>query len=273
MSTDDPTIAERPPLTDEQRAEMRAKAAENVRRAMSIFEADEQAQLAAFMTQIRALAAKQTGMTVEELEAAAAVEALQPPEPLPVPAADPAKLARRRMVSAGVPELYIQAVADRQPIACPALDATRTLLAARGGFLVLSGGIGTRKTGSAAWLLSQCERGEYLEAHELLSIAFEDKARYLRIVHAPVIVLDEIKGVEDQLDAKGHWRRIFDPLFNHWYASCARVVITCNLTPEQFAAVIGERAFDRLQEKGVNGGWFDVPGESVRAQLGSSRAR
>lgn len=272
MSDDDPTvpnIVQRPAWTDEQRADMRTKAAENVRSALSRYEADEKAQLAAFMAKVRAMAAKATGMSVEQLEAAAAALPLH--EPLPAPAPSPERLARRRMEAAGVPELYVKAVADREPIACPALDATQALLAAGGGFLVLSGGIGTRKTGSAAWLLSQLDGGEYVEAHELLSIAFEDKARYLRLVHARVIVLDEVKAESQQLDEKGHWLRVFDALFGSWYARCATVVITCNLTKPQFAAVVGERAIDRIRERGVDGGWFSVPGESVRGELGHAR--
>jgi hypothetical protein len=263
---DDVTIPQRIAWTDEQRAEMRVKAAANVREAMSLFERDEQAQLAAFMAKVRELAAKQTGMTLDELDAAAA--AVEPPEFVQPAPPTPAQRARRRMESAGVPELYIQAVADRDPVDCPALDASKSVLAARGGLLVLSGGLGTRKTGSASWTLSQVDRGEYVEAHELLSIAFEDRARYLRLVHAPLVVLDEVKAPGEQLDEKGHWRRVFDNLFGSWYHNCATVVVTCNLTLAQFAAVVGERAMDRIRERGVNGGWFEVPGRSVRAEMG-----
>lgn len=214
-----------------------------------------------------AAASKATGLSVDELKAASAAEAAANqnayPEEVPRPTIDAYRLARRRMKSASVPERFIRAVGDKTPIDCHALTRVKQLAAAESGIVILSGGIGTRKTGSACWLLSQVDGGEYLDGHELLAIAFDDRARYLRIAHAPVVVLDEIKL--ELLDDKGHWRRVFNDLLNTWYARCARVVMTCNLAMQQFKQLADDRSVSRLRECGD---LFFVEGADVRGHEG-----
>jgi hypothetical protein len=247
----------------EARAKLQRIAANNARlvRALHSARAGEAAAPEPFdPTALLEIAARSTNKTVDELRELAAQEPA--PEPYVHPSVNPRTVVRRRMVAAGVPELFIRSVGDVEPIACPVLARVQQLAAAPDGqIVVLAGGLGTRKTGSACWLLGQFDGGEYVEAHELIAIKFEDRARYLRLRHAPVVVLDEIKNKPEQHDDKGHWLSIFDSLFNGWYASCARVIITCNLTAPQFKATVGDRAVDRIYERGD---FFKVEGTSVR---------
>jgi hypothetical protein len=199
-----------------------------------------------------------TGLSREELMRLAEEEARKPREPL-VPPMTAAERARRCMLSSGVPGLYVQCVADAEPIAYDALKAVQAFAADDSlGVLVVSGGVGTYKTGSACWLLGQHE-GEYVEAPDLLAIAIEDKPRYLRLRRARFAVLDDL-GTEIQ-DAGGWWLKTFNTLFNGWYSGLSKVVITCNLTPEQFKGAYGERIVDRIRERGR---WVDIGGESGR---------
>jgi DNA replication protein DnaC len=103
------------------------------------------------------------------------------------------------------------------------------------------------------------ERGEYVEAADLIAVAIEDKARYLKLRKASLVVLDEL-GTETA-DDKGYWQRTFNTLWNGWYAGCAKVIVTCNLSVEQFSTLYSERARDRLKERGR---FLYIGGESLR---------
>ncbi len=212
-----------------------------------------------------AAAERATGLSRQEL--AALAEALPPPETFVDRRPTARQLARRWMVNAGAPELHIQNVWDQDAIHCDALFAVRELMAdPKLSLLVLSGGVGTRKSGSACWALSQREGGIYVQADELLPIAFEDKPRYLLLKRAPVVIVDDL-GTEGP-DDKGYWHRTFNTLVNAWYAGCRKVVFTCNMTKQQFKLPpdkggYGERVVDRIRECGR---WISLGGESVRGQ-------
>jgi hypothetical protein len=209
------------------------------------------------------LAVRATGLSRENLQAA--ITAAGPPPEYTHPGVDVRARARRRGVVAGVPELHLRNLVDRDPMPGQAWVAVREFLADdRLGFLVLSGGKGTHKTGSACWMLTQVEGGNFVEAPDLLAVAIEDKARYLRLRVSRYVVLDDL-GTEIR-DGKGLFQGVLNTLWNGWYAGCAKVITTCNLTAEEFRRPpekggYGERIYDRLRERGR---WICIGGESRR---------
>lgn len=255
-----------PPAEDP--AELKAKleriANTNARLARLYFEAQREADgqrapASVDLTPIYESAMRATGMSLDELKAAAANDN-DHAEPFARPVIDVRRVARQRMKRAGVLEGHIQTVGDRDPIGCDALTAVRELLARpSGGIVVLAGGLGTRKTGSACWLLGQVEDGMYTKASHLLSIAMKDHETHLRLSRARAVVLDDL-GIE-VLDREGYWLATFTSLFDDWCYSQCWAVLTCNLTVDQFRQRYGERVVDRIRERGD---FVLIGGESVR---------
>lgn len=247
-------------MSDEQEesadsAELRKRAAENTRAVRAAADVADKTETNAVLETIQRMAERATGLTRDELLASA--DAYTEPGPV-VRVIDPRKEQRRLMTRANAPERHIQNVADSGPVECDALDAVREFMASDRYILALSGGIGTRKTGSACWALGQREGGVFVKAKHLSHIAIEDKAMYLRLSRSKLVVLDEL-GLE-RADEKGYWLSTFVDLFDDWYANCAKVIITGNITREQFKAY-DERVYDRLREVGT---WQKVAGESMR---------
>ena len=205
----------------------------------------------------RSKLAKERGMTLEQW--IAAEDAVQHPRDiLPIQPTERA-IARRRMLGAGVPELFVAAVADRAPLDCQAYQDVRKFLDSGDGFRVLAGGRGTRKTGSACWALGQLDKGVFIEAKHITATVLEDKARWTKIMDAPLIVLDDL-GWENR-DGKSIFANAFSDLLNTVYSRRRRMIITCNITQAQFKTTYGEREYDRLREVGQ---WSVIKGESVR---------
>jgi DNA replication protein DnaC len=205
-----------------------------------------------------------TGMTKAELLAEA--EKLPPP---PVFHEVPVNRVRRRMEAAGVPEIHIRHLADEPPRPCRALERVQHLCSdPNENILVLSGGTGTMKTGSACQLLGTVDRGVFVVADELLAIAFEDKARLLELKRARAVVLDDLG--REIIDDKGYWMRTFTSLMDAWYGSCAKVIITTNVEREPFLQQYDERALDRIRESGARQ-FVTLGGDSVRSQLAAAR--
>jgi hypothetical protein len=262
------------------RAKLQAVAAANARRVRAQDEENERASLAETLGRINAMAEqaieqdmRETGRTREQIIAAAEEQQTQPRHS--VVRAFAAE--RRRMVTAGVPELHVQHVGDRDPDDCEALRFVREHAMRRSGFLVLGGGKGVQKTGSACWMLGQVEGGVYVDATDLLDIAFHDRPMMLRLLRAKHVVLDDL-GTEDTGGAgadSAMFRREFNKLWGRWYANAATVIVTCNLTRVQFdgkrpdgtfdaSQGYGERIRERMEERGR---FFLVGGASVRPSM------
>ncbi len=206
---------------------------------------------------IRELACKQTGLTMAQLlEAEANVS--HPREFITSVPSERA-LARRRMMKAGVPELFIASVADKAPLECEPIKYIREFLDSRDGFRVLSGGKGTRKTGSACWALGQLDGGAFVHSRDLTRLSIEQRDKWDAINQAPLVVLDDL-GTERR-DDKGAFNAAVSELIDRAYSSRRRLVLTCNLTKDTFKAVYGEREFDRMREVGK---WSVIGGVSVR---------
>lgn len=197
-------------------------------------------------------AIRATGMTREQILAGA-------PQPLalPAPTAD-----RDTVVARGVPELHIRHVYDNAPAPCDALDAVRDFISGPQTLLVLSGGVGTRKSGSACWALSQ-RAGRYVTADDLSRLAAakdeEGVVAYRKAKKAQLLVVDDLGG--EYLDEKGWFARVFNSLIDHRYSACLKTIITTNLDPAKFKANYGERVADRIRESGR---FLEVGGQSVR---------
>lgn len=250
---------------DELRVAIERRAAQNARLARAILVGTGPQPERLDLSELFSAAEKATGLTREQLLAAAGE--LVDPEPRSERLPDAHTVARRRMETAAPKvngesciERHIRAVADRDPVRCDALEAVAAFLVAPESVLVLSGGVGTQKTGSACWALSQAP-GQFVDAGDLLAIGIEDKARYLKLRQAKLVVVDDL-GYE--IDDTGKWKRAFTSLLNGWYASCAKVIMTCNLRKDEFKTAYGERVVDRLRECGR---WVTVGGESVRPSL------
>jgi hypothetical protein len=197
-------------------------------------------------------AARATGLTVEELIAQAEALAKEVPTEIVI------KPNRRRwMEDAGAPPLHIQNVYDREPIACEALVAVQSFLAdPTTGFLLLVGGKGTLKTGSACWALSRRSPGFFTKSKKLLDLAFGDKPAFKRLSTAKVVVFDELGW--EKPDGDGHWITTFVDLFDDWYGNLTKVIFTANLGDEDrgltaledFKQRYGVRVYDRMRERG-----------------------
>jgi hypothetical protein len=253
----------------EARVAAQARAAENARRVVAESDEADAARAAAeqgdggYFENMMRLAEKATGLTREQLREEFAK--LPPPPPLRVdPLTDPRWLARHRMELALAPELHIRAVADRDPIACFAIDAVRGFLDNPDlTILVLAGGVGTMRSGSACWMLSILD-GAFVAAGDLLDIAIRKPERFEAIRSAKAAVFDDL-GTEN-IDKNGYFKGAFARCLDGWYASSAKLIITTNITKDQFKQYMGPRVWDRCNERGQ---WADVPGKSVRTKMGT----
>ena len=245
------------------RAKLQAAAAANARRVRALDEEKERNDLSDMMERMTSLAERATGLTREQLAAAALALNAAPAEVRPYTA--PVNPRRRRMVTAGVPELHVKHIGDMEPEECDALRLVREhFQRPSGGFLVLGGGKGTRRTGSASWMLGQVDGGVFVDARDLIDIAVHDRPMFLRLRRAKYVVLDDL-GAEDI--GAGNDQAVFqqklDGLWNGWYGAEAYVIATGNITRAQFDAY-GERIKDRMDERGR---FFSIGGTSVRAGM------
>jgi hypothetical protein len=169
------------------------------------------------------------------------------------------------MKIAKVPERYTQCVVDRKPIECASLGYVKDFLSSKNNFLMLAGGKGVYKSGSAAWALGQVDGGAFVHAYDLVQVSIEDKVQWNRILRAPIVVLDDL-GREKRDGSLGAFIDAFQKIFNGAYSSCRRLIMTGNVSRAEFNREpndggYGTREYDRLKEAGE---WYGVAGESAR---------
>jgi len=162
---------------------------------------------------------------------------------------------RRQLVAWGVP------AKDVERITVAGLNRTRPLERIERhteGILVLAGSVGCGKTTAAAWWLSQQEPAhKYVKTTSPVFIPtfrFERLSRYsdadmARVERARRLVVDDI-GTEF-LDTKGNFVALLRGLVDARYADGLPMVITTNLSADDFASRYGERTIDRLREVGA----------------------
>jgi hypothetical protein len=239
---------------------LKVKAAENARRVLAKSRAVDERTTAELAREFQEMAAKATGMTVEELLAAKV-----PNEPASVA---PPKPTRESVLNRGVPELHLRNIYDRDPIECDSLARVQEFLGSDMTLLVLSGGVGTRKSGSACYGLVM-RAGRYVTADDLSGLAAsrdeDGVVSYRQIKKAGLLVIDDLGG--EYVDDKGWFVRALNAVIDARYSACLKTILTTNLTAEQFKATYGERIADRIRESGR---WRDIGGQSVR-RVDSSR--
>lgn len=211
--------------------------------------------LADFMRGIVEMACKATGMTEEQLRARGAELQYEPP-PRPV------RCDRETAAARGIPEIHLAAVYDHEPVECDALTAVRMFVGSGHVILVLSGGVGLRKTGSACWLLTR-KAGRFVKADELMRLAGsrdpEDVTLWRQTRGTQVLVIDDLGG--EYVDDKGWAVKVVNALVDYRYEHRLKTVITTNLEAPKFRATYGERVADRIRESGR---WLTLGGQSVR---------
>lgn len=132
------------------------------------------------------------------------------------------------------------------------LAKVREFAAARRGFLVLLGGLGTGKSHLATAVLRTFERAWFVKQSDLLRRLRQtyrdrdaddpvDRAQY-----AGCLVLDEIG-----LSAGGRDEpTLLHDVLDHRHGNQKPTILTGNLKYEELLAILGERLADRLQESG-----------------------
>lgn len=125
---------------------------------------------------------------------------------------------------------------------------------------VLSGPRGTGKTAGAAWwALGRKERIRFGRAATFARTSRYDAEQASLWYDQPGLCLDDL-GAEF-LDSKGSFIVDFDELIDTYYADKRPLVITTNLTQDEFKSRYGGRVEDRIRECAR---WFVVGGESMR---------
>jgi hypothetical protein len=214
--------------------------------------------LDAFLADIKAAACRATGKTEEQLlEMEKKLEA-----DIPRRIEMPERLPRESVASRGVLEMHLCAIYDQQPVECDALARSRSLLTSDRTLLVLSGGTGTRKSGSASWALTR-KAGRFITADEIGRIAGSregDNQRIWQLTRGtPLLVIDDLGG--EYVDDKGWFVKVFNSLVDYRYGSKLKTIITSNLDAKTFKNDYGERVTDRIREAGA---WTNLGGASAR---------
>lgn len=242
-------------MTDEEREQAQAAIEQRKRQIANDEAARDALSTKSLLEQVAEAAEQATGMTREQL-LAMQVEHLGD-------AVTQLRAPREAVLARGVPELHVRHVYDKAPMPCDALEYVEGFLLSATTLLVLSGGVGTRKTGSACWALTQ-KPGRYVTADDLGRLAAardeEGQVEYRRTKKAQLLVIDDLGG--EFLDDKGWFFRVFNGLIDLRYSQCLKTIITTNLDPKQFSANYGQRVADRIREQGD---FVEVGGESVRA--------
>jgi hypothetical protein len=140
-----------------------------------------------------------------------------------------------------------------------ALDAVREWDRSGDTFLTLCGLCGVGKTAAAcAWLWHHRSVGGLLaSAAQLRRRNWFDAAAIEPVFSAAHLILDDAGAEFGGSD----WQAKMDELITRRDADGAQTIITSNLTPEQFHAALGDRAWDRLTG---NGRIVECPGKSLR---------
>jgi len=219
-----------------------------------------------FFEGIMALAIKRTGLTRDEIiRRWGEDEKPQQVGPQEVPRSQ--QLARAR--KANMPDKYRESVIEKSPHDCQAFSAVRKFMGSPFKLLMLSGGRGTWKSGSACWAIGQIDGARYVDAVELVDVKLRDARRYDELMSAPLVVLDDLGREDKKLAIRSMFLDAWQRFVINAYTRGRRLIVTANLTWESFAVDeqkggYGILAADRWEESGM---WVDVEGESARAKM------
>lgn len=161
----------------------------------------------------------------------------------------------RQLVAWGVPHRDVRLIATTSLWRTAALSAVKRPF----GILVLSGSTGCGKTTAAAWWLADegPVAGEryrqplapmFLSVARFGSLSRFDETRMRQAWLARKLVLDDL-GAE-YADERGAFVQLVDAIVNERYANELPLVITTNLSREEFRERYGERVADRIRHDG-----------------------
>lgn len=153
---------------------------------------------------------------------------------------------RQRMIRAGVPARYHDAILDRTWQGNEATRAVAMLVAKRAGLLILGGGVGCGKT-FAAGLAHHHLAGCFVSAHDLARPMpdGENTAKVLsRWKQAPLLTVDD---VGDEHSPGGFAAALLRELVREREHHAKPTILTTNLSPARLEERYGERLSSRVQ--------------------------
>lgn len=131
------------------------------------------------------------------------------------------------------------------------------------GICVLSGPPGVGKTVAVTWWAwKHTKKCRFLRSTSFASSSRYDREQREEWFHSGALILDDLGS--EYADAKGNFLVDLDELVDVFYGDKRTLLITTNLTAEDFKTRYGERVTDRLRECGT---WLSVKGTSLRRKL------
>lgn len=167
---------------------------------------------------------------------------------------------RRELEESGMETLILEAIFDSSPGETDAMRKLREAFASspRPAIVVLQGGVGCGKSCAAAvWLLENGAR--WITAKRLARLGPYSK-EFESYTRGPVVIDD--LGAE-YADQKGFFVTMVDEIVDGHHNSRTPLVLTTNLTAEDFKARYKERVADRIRETGR---FVRVDGKSMRTR-------
>lgn len=167
------------------------------------------------------------------------------------------------MASQGAPRRALEvALAPDCDLTTEAVAAVRDWQG--GDVIALIGGVGRGKTVAAVWWMARYGGPSpmFVRAAELEATGrYGKEARELRKrwQSASALIIDDL-GVEF-VDAKGNFLVILDGIIDYFYAQKRALILTTNLTGDDFKLRYGERITSRLRQ---GKGWRAVGGADLR---------
>lgn len=166
---------------------------------------------------------------------------------------------------ADIPNRYVRQFHDTRPPTSPALEA----LASVESLVAVGGDPGCGKTTAACWWLMEYivqqttprREPKFITAGELARSSKFDQQRIGGLLKAPRLVIDDL-GME-YFDEKGAFRSLLDELVNGRYSADLPLVLTTNLSGDEFKERYGDRITDRIRE---TGGFIELATPSMRAR-------
>ena len=136
-----------------------------------------------------------------------------------------------------------------------------------GGFLIINGNVGTRKTSAAAAVMNELLIGTYLHMLELdlkLDSASrfnsqESKENYMhKLACCRLLVLDEVGRFPER---KQEEQLILFYLLNRRFQNKRPTIICTNMTSKEFADFMGQALIDRIRSNRIR---IELNGKSLR---------
>lgn len=162
-----------------------------------------------------------------------------------------------QLVELGWPRLALEVAAANPTAICVFHDDLP-----RRNVVVLAGGVGVGKTVAvAAWALQTTARPRFLRASSFAASSRYDSDKRETWLGSRSLVLDDLG--QEYLDRSGSFLVDFNELVDTFTSEQRTLVITTNMTREDFAVRYGERIADRMRETAR---WITMPGPSRRGR-------